>query len=146
MKSGAPSLQSSHLIDQVRERIRCQDYIQNKNYFRNYLFFCRHTATQTSDKRYELEMGGDVCRGVLAVATKGAQVVGRQHPSPLTTLSSAYPSLKPEPRSPAPASAPSLALRCIPRSGRCWQPAPHQRRLVGCRQPGDLGCPRRPMR
>jgi len=73
------------------------------------MFFSRHSATQTSDKRYVREMGGGVCRRVLAAVAKGAQVVGKPHRQPLQSAASRLP--QPQTRTAIPRSR-IRALAC----------------------------------
>jgi hypothetical protein len=92
MEPGTPSLQSIRLFDQVRERIGCQDYIVKIKRLSYLLgFFSRYSTTQTSGKRNAREIEGEVWRRDLAVATKGAQVVGKQHLQPLQSAASRLP-------------------------------------------------------
>jgi hypothetical protein len=59
MKPGAPSLQSTRLLDQVRERVRYMHYSlkTEKAYLYWIRFFIRWSATQSGGMRHPRELG-----------------------------------------------------------------------------------------
>lgn len=59
MKPGTPSLQSTRLLDQMRERIQCMHYKlrTEKNYLYWIRFFILWSATQSGGMRHPRELG-----------------------------------------------------------------------------------------
>jgi uncharacterized protein YfbU (UPF0304 family) len=74
MKPGAPSLQSSRLLDQVRERIRYAHYSlkTEKAYLDWIRFFIRWSATQPGGMRHPRDMSVAEVEAFLSMlATEG---------------------------------------------------------------------------
>ena len=72
MKPGAPSLQSTRLLDQVRERVRYMHYSlkTEKAYLYWIRFFIRWSATQSGGMRHPRELGVTDVEAFLSMLAK----------------------------------------------------------------------------
>jgi integron integrase len=88
MKSGAPSLQSTRLLDQVRERVRYMHYSlkTEKAYLYWIRFFIRWSATQSGGMRHPRELGVTDVEAFLSMLANERKVSASTHNQALSAL------------------------------------------------------------
>lgn len=88
MKPGAPLLQSTRLLDQVRERIRYLHYSlkTEKAYLYWIRFFIRWSAVQGVGMRHPREMGGTEVEAFLSMLANERKVSSSTHNQALSAL------------------------------------------------------------
>ena len=88
MKPGAPSLQSTRLLDQVRERIRYMHYSlkTEKAYLYWIRFFIRWSATQSGGMRHPRELGVTDVEAFLSMLAHERKVSASTHNQSLSAL------------------------------------------------------------
>ena len=88
MKPGAPSLQSTRLLDQVRERIRYMHYSlkTEKAYLYWIRFFIRWSATQSGGMRHPRELGVTDVEAFLSMLANERKVSASTHNQALSAL------------------------------------------------------------
>ena len=81
MKPGAPSLQSTRLLDQVRERVRYLHYSlkTEKAYLYWIRFFIRWSAAQTGSMRHPRELGAADVEAFLSMLANERKVSASTH-------------------------------------------------------------------
>lgn len=88
MKPGAPSLQSTRLLDQLRERVRHKHYSlkTEKAYLYWIRFFIRWSAAQTGSMRHPREMGVADVEAFLSMLANERKVSASTHNQALSAL------------------------------------------------------------
>lgn len=88
MKPGAPSLQSTLLLDQVREWVRYMHYSlkTNKNYIYWIRFFIRWSAAQAGSMRHRREMGVADVDAFLSMLANERKVSASTHNQALSAV------------------------------------------------------------
>ena len=88
MKPGAPSLQSTRLLDQVRERVRYMHYSlkTEKAYLYWIRFFIRWSATQSGGMRHPRELGVADVEAFLSMLANERKVSASTHNQALSAL------------------------------------------------------------
>jgi len=88
MKPGAPLLQSTRLLDQVRERVRYLHYSlkTEKAYLYWIRFFIRWSATRSGDMRHPRDMGVADVEAFLSMMVNERKVSASTHNQALSAL------------------------------------------------------------
>ena len=88
MKPGAPSLQSTRLVDQVRERVRYKHFSfkTEKAYLYWIRFFIRWSATQSGGMRHPRELGVTDVEAFLSMLANERKVSASTHNQALSAL------------------------------------------------------------
>jgi hypothetical protein len=88
MKPGAPSLQSTRLLEQVRERVRYLHYSlkTEKDYLYWIRFFIRWSAMQSSGMRHPRELGVADVEAFLSMLANERKVSASTHNQALSAL------------------------------------------------------------
>ena len=88
MKSGAPSLQSTRLLDQVRERVRYMHYsLKTETAYLYWIrFFIRWSATQSGGMRHPRELGVTDVEAFLSMLANERKVSASTHNQALSAL------------------------------------------------------------
>jgi len=88
MKPGAPSLQSTRLLDQLRKRVQYMHYsLKTEKYYLYWiLFFIRWSATQSGGMRHPRELGVADVEAFLSMLANERKVSASTHNQALSAL------------------------------------------------------------